>query len=136
MEEPSKKLQPDTEPQLMITVSEEMEANRIAAALEDEGIPVAREYSRDMQASNVLMGNTIGEIRLLVPSSEQDRAKDILIGIGALENDAEEPPKQPDEPAKKHVSSFWLMVLVLLLAVLAVFGTDTIVGLLRNAFAG
>ena len=43
-----KEAQANDKPQLMITVSDDMEADRIAAALKDEGIPVAREYSRDI----------------------------------------------------------------------------------------
>lgn len=130
-----KEIQANDQPQLMITVSDDMEADRIAAALEDEGIPVAREYSREMQASSVLMGNAVGEIRLLVPSSEEERAREILIGIGALESGEEAEPEEEVPPQQKKVSSFWLMVLVLLLTALAVFGTDAIVGLFQKVFA-
>ena len=119
----------------MITVSDDMEADRIAAALKDEGIPVAREYSRDMQASTVLMGNAVGEIRLLVPACEEDRAREVLIGIGALDPDVTTEPFKEDETPKKKISSFWLMVLVLLLTALAVFGTDAVVGLFQKVFA-
>ncbi|MDD6174720.1 MAG: DUF2007 domain-containing protein [Firmicutes bacterium] len=130
-----KEIQANDQPQLMITVSDDMEADRIAAALEDEGIPVAREYSREMRASSVLMGNAVGEIRLLVPSSEEERAREILIGIGALESGEEAEPAEEVPPQGKKVSSFWLMVLVLLLTALAVFGTDAIVGLFQKVFA-
>ncbi|MGI6261947.1 MAG: putative signal transducing protein [Acutalibacteraceae bacterium] len=130
-----KEAQANDKPQLMITVSDDMEADRIAAALKDEGIPVAREYSRDMQASTVLMGNAVGEIRLLVPACEEDRAREVLIGIGALEPDVTTEPFKEDETPKKKISSFWLMVLVLLLTALAVFGTDAVVGLFQKVFA-
>ena len=131
-----KETQENDRPQLMITVSDDMEANRISAALKDEGIPVAREYSKDMQASSVLMGNAVGEIRLLVPACEEDRAREILIGIGALEPDAAAEPFPEQETPKKKISSFWLMVLVLLLTALAVFGTDAVVGLFQKILAG
>lgn len=130
-----KEMQANDRPQLMITVSDDLEADRITAALNDEGIPVAREYSENMQASSVLMGNAVGEIRLLVPAEEEERAREILIGIGALESgETEELPEEEEEP-KKKVSSFWLMALVLLLAALAVFGTDAVVGLFQQIFA-
>jgi len=129
-----KKTDANVQPQLMITVSDNVEADRITAALEDEGIPVVREYSRNMQASTVLMGKAVGEIRLLVPAGEEARAREILIGIGALEQEETDELPQEELPQKK-VSGFWIMVLVLLLVTLAVFGTDAIVGLFQGVFA-
>ncbi len=135
MDEQKKEITTDNTPQLMITVSDDIEADRITAALQDEGIPVAREYSKDMQASSVLMGKSVGEIRLMVPSCEEERARDILIGIGALEQGEAEDPQLEEETPKRKISSFWMMVLVLLLVALAVFGTDAIVGLFQGIFA-
>lgn len=134
MDEQKNEVLTNNQPQLMITVSDEMEADRITAALEDEGIPVAREYSKEMQATSVLMGNAVGEIRLLVPSCEEERAREILVGIGALESESEEEP-QPEEKPQSKISSLWMMVLVLLLVALAVFGTDAIVAIVKNLMA-
>lgn len=127
----------DQEPFLAISVAGEMEANRIAAALKDSGIPITREYE-DLAASVVTGNSPESMIQLYVPQDMADKAADVLIGIGALEPGEEAPGQEAVEleaPSKgSRMKSALMTVLVLLLVALVVFSADAIMAVIKQLF--
>ena len=82
----SQKLRPicPDDPVLLLTVGED-ESSRIAAAFEEASIPCMTRPSRTGGYTSIVLGhNRCSDVRVYVPFGEVERAKDILIGIGAL----------------------------------------------------
>ena len=127
-------------PVKVISVAQDSEADRIVAALSDAGIPVSKEYSGRIPMPTVVVGQSTGEIDLYVPASMEEQALDILVGIGALElaEEGELPEEACEEsgnvPESDKKASGWLMILLLLLAVVAVLGTDVLMNFVRKLF--
>ncbi len=95
MEEKGKK-NPGIEPgKLLVKAANNFEAGRIEAALKDEGIPVFFKYK---EAGIFGFGSTAQAslkdygVDMYVPEEFFDRARDVLIGIGALNEEGEHTP--------------------------------------------
>lgn len=140
------------DPVLLFTTWNE-EAQRIAAAFDDDGIPHMERVEEGGGASPVLLGrNRCAQIRIFVPFSEIGHARDVMCGIGALKDDGKDDRKFSDEAAKassentggnaekpmspgKQAFMRILSILMFLLLVCAVvFGADAIVGGFKSIF--
>lgn len=101
---------------MMIRADSAAETERIAQALENAGVQAERE--------------TVEQSTLFyVNAADEARAQQAMEQLNAQSPMPEEP--EPDD-ARSRVKSIWLTLLILLLAALAVFGTDAIMGALRK----
>lgn len=137
-----KRAAPEMKPALAVCVGSEQEADRITAALQDAGVPASREYTGDVPGSRVLTGNTVENIRLFVPGDMEEKAVDILVGIGALQAPGEEQEPPPDEIAAgseekgTRGKSVVMTILLLLLIAAVVFSTDAVMEFFKRLFGG
>ena len=61
-----------------------LESERIEAALEDEGIPYASRTPKKEPSATIITGNKNASVYLYVPFQVWEKAKDLMIGIGAV----------------------------------------------------
>ncbi len=132
---PQKEWQEDA-PVLAIQAEDDLEADRIEAALKDSGIPVSRQYTGPNSFLKTVTGNSSGAVNLYVPKEQEEQAVEVLIGIGALENrepQGEETLNQPEGPRMRG-KSIAATVLLLLLVALVVFSVDGIMAVVKQWF--
>lgn len=136
------------DPVLLFTTWNE-EAQRIAAAFDDDGIPHMERVEEGGGASPVLLGrNRCAQIRIFVPFSEIGHARDVMRGIGALKDDGKDDRKlsektakaapkdmeKPMSPGKQAFVRILSILMFLLLVCAVVFGADAIVGGFKSIF--
>ena len=132
-QEPNK----EEDPVLVIQAVDDLEADRIEAALSDGGIPVSRQYTGPISFLKTITGNSSGSVQLYVPAQAEDKAVEILIGIGALESSelqTEENPDQAEQLPGARGKSIVATVLLLLLVALVVFSVDGIMTVVKQLF--
>ncbi len=126
-------------PVLAVHAADDLEADRIEAALSDSGIPVSRQYTGVNSWVKTVTGNSSGGVNLYVPKQAEEEAVEVLIGIGALES-AEVQPEQTegkeDMPPKVRAKSVVATLLLLLLIALLVFSVDGMMTLVNGLFGG
>lgn len=91
----SRKLRPvcPDDPVLLLTVGED-EATRITAAFKESSVPcLARSTGSGGYTSIILGRSRCSDVRIFVPFNKIERAKEILIGIGALKTGKESEEK-------------------------------------------
>lgn len=139
----------DTDPVFLMETSI-LESERIEAALEDEGIPYASRTPKKEPSATIVTGNKNAGIYLYVPFEVYEKAKDVVIGIGALRTEEEtqvimENTESKDEKKEKAQDEFTQMspgkrlavrivsVILFILVVWAVVaGTDFIMNLIKG----
>ena len=140
------------DPVLLFTTWNE-EAQRIAAAFDDDGIPHMERVVEGGGASPVLLGrNRCAQIRIFVPFSEIGHARDVMRGIGALKDegkddqelsneapqsapkDTEKKTEEPMSPGRQAFMRILSILMFLLLVCAVVFGADAIVGGFKSIF--
>ena len=98
------KLRPVTvnDPVLLFTAWEQ-EAEHIAAAFDDEGIPHMERVQEGGSASTILLGrNRCTQVSIFVPFGEIEHACDVMRGIHVLNDDAEEDSKAGNPESSKR----------------------------------
>lgn len=133
---------------VVLLVSTNQEADRLQAALEDEKIPSERRpVKKAVSLPLAVSANPNGSVQTLVPFGALDRARDIAIGIGALQPEGQEPvvpgeladqEKRDEEeaptisPVKRFLVRAISVILFILLVWLVVSGTDWVMGLITG----
>lgn len=127
------------------------EKDRIIAALADEGIPSDTKRIKKDNSANAVTGVDMSDINILVPYQAYERAYDVCVGIGAIKAEDEEiiDDGQYRESSSKSLSKQFeetngsgkagrivLAVMFLLVASLAIFGTDAIMNIIIKLFNG
>ena len=127
------------------------EKDRIIAALADEGIPSDTKRIKKDNSANAVTGVDMSDINILVPYQAYEKAYDICVGIGAIKAEDEEivDDGQYKESSAKSLSEQFeetngsgkdgrivLAVMFLLVASLAIFGTDAIMNIIMKLFNG
>lgn len=87
----------------LTTVSGDMQANLLRSRLEDAGIPTALVDRKAGGALKATMGFSNAPVRVLVPESLLDTAREIL---SSPPDDAEEEAPPPDEPEEDAAGAF------------------------------
>lgn len=85
----------DNDPVCVIS-ADGFERERIIAALSDAGIPCVEHMEKKEHNPDVIMGNAAARVKIEVPYCAYEKAKDILIGIGAIKTNAEILDEQTD----------------------------------------
>lgn len=129
----------------------DFELQRICAALEDAGIPSGQKRHKKIPSAQAVTGVDYGDADILVPYQAYEKAYDICIGIGAIQEEEtkildeqgqalEEQNRSLDEQleetsgVKRTTMRVILAVFLLLLITLAVFGTDLLTGFIKSLF--
>lgn len=122
------------------------EKSRISSALIDYDIPYEEKAERKQLSGEIITGCNNTLVNFYIPFKYIDKARDIIIGIGALKDVTteenfynEEDKKSKDEfeemnPNKRMVVKIISFVLFLLLIWGTVAGTDYIMALLKEIF--
>lgn len=137
---------------LLFTAGQD-EAERIAAAFDDSGIPHMERVQEGGSASQIPLGqNRFAQVRIFVPFGQIENARDVMRGIGALKDDAKdtelskdltgeehgkennEKKKEAMSPGRKAALRIFSIVLFLILVCAVVFGADAIVGAFKSMF--
>lgn len=141
------------DPVLLFTAGGE-EAERIAAAFDDEGIPHMERIQDGGSASTVLLGRRrFAQTRIFAPFGEIDRARDVMRGIGALKDDGKDAPvlhdgspailpqkastKEKGAPMSRGRATalrIFSIILFLILICAVVMGADAIVAGFKSMF--
>lgn len=140
------------DPVLLYTTWNE-EAQRIAAAFDDDGIPHMERVQEGGGASPVLLGqNRCAQIRIFVPFGEIGHARDVMRGIGALKDGGKDDlqfsdkaaetaskdtggkKEAPMSPGRRAFMRILSILMFLLLVCAVVFGADAIVGGFKSIF--
>lgn len=117
------------------------EAERIRAALEDEGIPFSEKMPKKERSAKIVTGDRNFASNLFVPYSAFDKAKEVLIGIGAeLPDGAQDVPREPQNVMEEEFEDMsrgkrllWRIVSVVLFIAIVfgvVAGVDYLMGLI------
>jgi len=123
-----------------------IERDRVQAALMDSGIP--SDYRRHGVTANsqVVTGNDLDGFDILVPYELYEKAYDVAVGIGAIKLEGEEilenEPIEEVEPhpleemsrTKRTTVRVISAILFVLIAALAIFGTDFIMKWIMGFF--
>lgn len=130
-----------------LTTAAGFELDRIQAALEDSNIPSSSQPQAKALSADAITGSDISDRDILVPYSALSEARDVCIGIGAIEVDGEEVEvdKQDDDdseideseymsPAKRTTVKIVSAILLIIIACLVIWGTDTITGWIKGLF--
>ncbi len=123
------------------------EKQRIIAALEDNGIPCDSIRHRQSTSVSAVLGDDALDADILVPYSAYEKAHDICIGIGAM-NEGEESividedlseikSEQTEEfeemsPAKRTTVKIVSALLLILLFAAVIYGVDFLTGLIKG----
>lgn len=123
-----------------------MEAERITAAFNDEGIP-HMEKSEGASALTVILGQShCMQTRIFVPFCEVGHAEDVMRGICALSDESNENSEQPEKEAasdehnepmndRRHVLlRIFYTIMFLILVASFVFFADGIVSEFKSFF--
>lgn len=127
------------------------ELQRVCAALEDAGIPCDQKRHKKIPSAQAVTGADYGDADILVPYQAYEKAYDICIGIGAIQEEGteildeqgqalEEKNDSIDEQLeemsgmKRTTMRVILAVFLLFLITLAVFATDFITGFIKSLF--
>ena len=148
----SRRLRPAaaSDPVLLLTTGQD-EADRIAAAFEDSGIPHMKRMQEGGSASQVLLGqNRFAQIRIFVPLGQIEAARDVMRGIGALKDDTEGTAQLPIgeeqyeedngdkqgslSPGRRAVLRIFSVVSFLILVGAVVFAADSIISAFKSMF--
>ncbi len=152
----SRKLRPVSanDPVFLFTTGQE-EAERIAAAFDDEKLPHMERILENGSASPALLGqNRFASTRIFVPFAEMEHARDVMRGIGALKDGGEEDgpavsgagahtapreaargkEEKPMSSGRRAALRIVSIILFLLLVCLVVFGSDAIVAVIKSIF--
>lgn len=131
--------------------AEGFEKERIIAALADEGIPTDTKRMKKDNSAKAVTGVDMGDLSILVPYQAYEKAYDICVGIGAIKEENEEIIDDGEYKESKAKSlneqledinggskagRIVLALMFLVLAALAVFGTDAITGFISKLFTG
>lgn len=120
--------QPSGESPVVIKLSGGFEAERIIAALKDEGIPSYQKEAKGSAGLRILNSAAPEESEIYVPLSAYNKAVDVLVGIGALNPDEDEvldvddselpPPPMEEMSSRKR---FWVRILSIILFIAVVW---------------
>ena len=80
-----------------------LESERIEAALEDAGIPYASRTPKKEPSATIITGNKNASVYLYVPFQVWEKAKDLMIGIGAMQPKEEKEKQVQEEQPRKIV---------------------------------
>ncbi|MGN1467590.1 MAG: hypothetical protein ACI4W1_04710 [Ruminococcus sp.] len=131
--------------------AEGFEKERIIAALADEGIPTDTKRMKKDNSAKAVTGVDMSDVKILVPYQAYEKAYDICVGIGAIKEENEEiiddgEYKESDaKPLDRQLEEInggskagriILAIMFLVLAALAVFGTDAITGFISKLITG
>lgn len=144
------KINDDNTPVYLLSASG-FELQRIKTALEDSGIPCDNISQKHNFSAEAVTGYDSAEYDVLVPYSAYEQSYDCCVGIGAIKEDGEEiidddtPVENKngnlDEQfekmsgAKRTTVRVVSALLFLILVAFAVFGTDFIMGVIKNLFS-
>ena len=133
-----------------LTTATGFELDRIREALEDGGIPSTSQAQAKALSADAVTGNDKTDRDILVPFSALEEARDICIGIGAINPDGEEVKideqdvedavdSDADEyeamsPAKRTTVKIISAVLLIIIVCLVIWGTDAITGWIKGLF--
>lgn len=82
----------------LISVVDNIEANRLSAALNDAKIPVLRKYTEAGSAITVIMGDSVFGIDLYVPKDLFEKAKEIIEVVnGDIVSQPDDDNSNPDD---------------------------------------
>lgn len=151
----SRRLRPadEDDPVLLFTAGQE-EAERIASAFDDEGIPHMERILGGGSYSSIILGRSrCAQTHIFVPFSKIQSARDVMCGIGALKDDGEGTGQLSEDltgeeqgkenngkkqesmsPGRRAALRIFSIVLFLLLVCAVVFGADAIVGAFKSMF--
>ena len=115
---------------LAVYVQDEAEAERITRIMRDAEIPVEREYFGS--SLKTIEGKTQGNIALYIPQEQEEQALLLLEQAGALEKAEESAAVQPEQAAKAHKGSVWLTILLGILIIAVVLGTDLVISAIKQ----
>ena len=141
------------DPVLLFTTCEE-EAQRIAAAFDDERIPHMERMQEGGSASSIVLGRSrCAQMRIFVPFGEIGHARDVMHGIGALKDgwkedaaisngDSEAAPQKaahgkeevPMSRGRRIALRIFSIIMFLILVSAVVFGADAIVNAFKSMF--
>ena len=124
-----------------------LESERVEAALDDEGIPYASRTPKKEPSATIITGNKNAGVYLYVPFQVWEKAKDIAIGIGAMQP-AEEDTQQLQEKSrtiekkgeefeemsrsKRLIVRIVSVILFILVIWAVVAGTDFVMNLIKG----
>ena len=133
-----------------LTTATGFELDRIRAALEDGGIPSTSQAQAKALSADAVTGNDKTDRDILVPYAALEEARDICIGIGAINPDGEEVKideqdvedavdSDADEyeamsPAKRTTVKIISAILLIIFACLLIWGTDAVTGWIKGLF--
>ena len=130
---------------VMLFMARQEEAERIAAAFDDEGIPHMERTAGSGGYFPAFFGRSrTAGTRIFVPFGEVARARGVMLGIGALKDGGEADAAageisqgKAEKPTSRGKSAFIRVasaLLFLLLVVAVVFASDSIVAGLKSIF--
>jgi RNA polymerase subunit RPABC4/transcription elongation factor Spt4 len=133
---------------VLLYTAQQEEAERIAAAFDDAGIPHMERILEDGSYSAVVLGHSrCASMRIFVPFGEIAHAREVMLGIGALKNDGPSGAEQrvsgqaSREETEKPMSRWQMtairilsMLLFFLLVAVVVFASDSLVGVFQSLF--